>query len=141
MAKPNLAGSVPAADQAARPVSSARWALAGLALSVLLSSLGTSIANVGLPALTEAFGASFQAVQWVVLAYLLATTALVVAHRPSTVMLADRVALLEEGRISAVGTHSELLRTSEFYRHVISSLEAESTGAELLEAEPSEVDS
>lgn len=69
------------------------------------------------------------------------TTALVVAHRPSTVMLADRVALLEEGRISAVGTHSELLRTSEFYRHVISSLEAESTGAELLEAEPSEVDS
>lgn len=78
MAKPNLAGSVPAADQAARPVSSARWALAGLALSVLLSSLGTSIANVGLPALTEAFGASFQAVQWVVLAYLLAITSLIV---------------------------------------------------------------
>ena len=53
------------------------------------------------------------------------TTALVVAHRPSTVMLADRVALLEGGRISAVGTHSELLRTSEHYRHVISSLEDE----------------
>lgn len=54
-----------------------------------------------------------------------ATTALVVAHRPSTVTLADRVALLEEGRITAVGTHSELLRTSEHYRHVISSLEDE----------------
>ncbi|RZI91538.1 MAG: ABC transporter ATP-binding protein, partial [Microbacterium sp.] len=53
------------------------------------------------------------------------TTALVVAHRPSTVTLADRVALLEAGRITAVGTHSELLRTSEHYRHVISSLEDE----------------
>ena len=53
------------------------------------------------------------------------TTALVVAHRPSTVMLADRVALLEHGRITAVGTHSELLRTSAHYRHVISSLEDE----------------
>lgn len=53
------------------------------------------------------------------------TTALVIAHRPSTVTLADRVALLEAGRISAVGTHSELLRTNEHYRHVISSLEAE----------------
>jgi ATP-binding cassette subfamily B protein len=53
------------------------------------------------------------------------TTALVVAHRPSTVMLADRVALLEAGRVTAVGRHSELLRTSEHYRHVISSLEIE----------------
>jgi ATP-binding cassette subfamily B protein len=53
------------------------------------------------------------------------TTALVVAHRPSTVALADRVALLEAGRVTAVGTHSELLRTSRHYRHVISSLEAE----------------
>lgn len=51
------------------------------------------------------------------------TTTLVIAHRPSTVTLADRVALLEEGRITAVGTHTELLRTSEHYRHVISSLE------------------
>ncbi|RLK47861.1 ABC transporter ATP-binding protein [Microbacterium telephonicum] len=51
------------------------------------------------------------------------TTTLVVAHRPSTVMLADRVALLEAGRVTAVGTHTELLRTSEHYRHVISSLE------------------
>jgi ATP-binding cassette subfamily B protein len=50
------------------------------------------------------------------------TTALVVAHRPSTVMLADRVALLHEGRISAVGTHSELLESSLDYRRVISSL-------------------
>ena len=53
------------------------------------------------------------------------TTALMVAHRPSTVMLADRVALLEAGRITAVGTHSELLANNEHYRFVISSLEDE----------------
>lgn len=59
------------------------------------------------------------------------TTALIVAHRPSTVMLADRVALLEEGRITAVGTHSELLRESEHYRFVISSLEDEERRAQV----------
>ncbi|MEV4735934.1 MULTISPECIES: ABC transporter ATP-binding protein [unclassified Microbacterium] len=53
------------------------------------------------------------------------TTAMIVAHRPSTVALADRVALLEAGRVTAVGTHSELLKFSRHYRHVISSLEAE----------------
>ncbi|MGW9113927.1 ABC transporter ATP-binding protein [Microbacterium sp. NPDC055683] len=53
------------------------------------------------------------------------TTALVVAHRPSTVALADRVALLEGGRITAVGTHSELMATSAHYRSVISSFEKE----------------
>jgi ATP-binding cassette subfamily B protein len=53
------------------------------------------------------------------------TTALIVAHRPSTVMLADRVALLEGGKVTAVGKHSELLASSEHYRFVISSLEDE----------------
>lgn len=48
------------------------------------------------------------------------TTALVVAHRPSTVMLADRVALLSGGRISAVGTHQELLRTNTEYAWLMS---------------------
>jgi ATP-binding cassette, subfamily B, bacterial len=51
------------------------------------------------------------------------TTALIVAHRPSTVKLADKVALLEEGKITAFGTHSELLASSSHYRYVISSLE------------------
>lgn len=46
---------------------------------MLLSSLGTSIANVGLPTLTEVFDASFQEVQWVVLAYLLAITTVIVS--------------------------------------------------------------
>ncbi|MHB1313697.1 MAG: MFS transporter, partial [Gemmatimonadaceae bacterium] len=56
-----------------------RWALAGLSLSMMMPSLDTSIANAGLPALAQAFGASFQAVQWIVLAYLLAITTLIVS--------------------------------------------------------------
>ena len=51
------------------------------------------------------------------------TTALVVAHRPSTVMLADRVALLSGGRITAVGTHADLLRENAEYRHLMSGAE------------------
>nr|WP_260848577.1 ABC transporter ATP-binding protein [Streptomyces sp. SLBN-118] len=53
------------------------------------------------------------------------TTALVVAHRPSTVMLADRVALLSEGRIAAVGTHQELLRTNAEYAWLMSGADAD----------------
>jgi len=59
--------------------SSAQWGLVSLSLSMLLSSLGTSIANVGLPTLAQALSASFQEVQWIVLAYLLAVTTLVVS--------------------------------------------------------------
>ncbi|MCW2641522.1 MAG: transporter [Dactylosporangium sp.] len=48
------------------------------------------------------------------------TTALLVVHRPSTVALADRVALLLDGEIAAIGTHSELLATVPEYRAVLS---------------------
>jgi ATP-binding cassette subfamily B protein len=47
------------------------------------------------------------------------TTALIVAHRASTVLLADRVALLAGGTITAVGTHSELLATVPAYRDLL----------------------
>ena len=47
-------------------------------------------------------------------------TALVVAHRPSTVTLADRVALLEDGVITAQGTHTHLLRSQPRYRELMS---------------------
>lgn len=53
------------------------------------------------------------------------TTALVVAHRASTVLLADRVALLDDGRITAVGAHSELMATNESYRNLLSQKVAE----------------
>jgi MFS family permease len=59
--------------------SSTGLALAALSLSMLLSSLGTGMANVGLPALAQAFTAPFQQVQWVILAYLLAVTTLIVS--------------------------------------------------------------
>lgn len=59
------------------------------------------------------------------------TTALIVAHRPSTVMLADKVALLQDGRITAFGTHQELLKTSEHYRWVISSLDEDQKAREV----------
>jgi ATP-binding cassette subfamily B protein len=52
-------------------------------------------------------------------------TALVVAHRPSTVQLADRVALLQDGRITAVGTHSHLLANNPDYRTLLSTLDTE----------------
>jgi ATP-binding cassette subfamily B protein len=55
------------------------------------------------------------------------TTALIVAHRPSTVQLADRVALLQDGKVTAVGTHSQLLAGNAHYRYVISSLEPDNT--------------
>jgi MFS family permease len=55
------------------------WQLASLSLAMLLPSLGTSIANAGLPTFAETFGATFQGVQWIVLAYLLAMTTLVVS--------------------------------------------------------------
>jgi len=56
------------------------------------------------------------------LSQVLATsTALVVAHRPSTVALADRVAVLDRGEIAAIGTHHELLATNEHYQYLMSS--------------------
>ena len=70
-------GQTPGAD--APLPASARQALSSLTIAILLASLGTSIANVGLPSLALAFHAPFQQVQWVVLAYLLAITTLVVS--------------------------------------------------------------
>jgi len=67
------------ANSEAKPTPAVPWALLSLSLSMLLASLGTSIANVGLPTLAQSFNASFQQVQWVVVAYLLAITTLIVS--------------------------------------------------------------
>lgn len=66
-------------NDAVKGARATRLALASLCLAMLLSALGTSIANVALPTLTHAFNASFQAVQWVVLIYLLSMTTVVVS--------------------------------------------------------------
>ena len=46
-------------------------------------------------------------------------TTIVIAHRPATIALADRVILLDEGRIVAEGTHDQLLAENERYRQVL----------------------
>lgn len=74
-----IAGQGEALAHSAPQTPSVRLALASLSLSMLLSSLGISIANVGLPTLAQAFNASFQDVQWVVIAYLLTITTLIVS--------------------------------------------------------------
>lgn len=51
-------------------------------------------------------------------------TTVVIAHRPATIALADRVVLLDEGRVAASGSHTELLATSARYREVLATLEA-----------------
>jgi ATP-binding cassette subfamily B protein len=59
------------------------------------------------------------------------TTALVVVHRPSTVALADKVALLHEGRIAAFGRHSELMASRPEYVDVLSATSEMSTAEEV----------
>lgn len=49
------------------------------------------------------------------------TTTFIIAHRSSTVALADRVALLDHGKITAIGTHQELLTSSPRYRYIMAS--------------------
>ena len=74
-----MANQAPTAPEAAKASRTPTLALAGLSTSVLLASLGTSVSNVALPTLAQTFGATFQQVQWIVLAYLLAITTLVVS--------------------------------------------------------------
>jgi ATP-binding cassette subfamily B protein len=56
-------------------------------------------------------------------------TTLVIAHRPATIALAERVALLDEGRVVAFGTHEELLRGSSRYADVLAAQERRESDA------------
>jgi ABC-type multidrug transport system fused ATPase/permease subunit len=55
----------------------------------------------------------------------LSATTLIVAHRISTIALADRVAMLRDGRIASVGTHAELLATDGEYRALVAAYEVD----------------
>ena len=63
------------------------------------------------------------------------TTTLVVAHRPSTVALADHVVVLENGRITGEGTHAELLAGHPHYRYVLTAMEQEHEEAQQARAD------
>jgi ATP-binding cassette subfamily B protein len=54
-------------------------------------------------------------------------TTIVIAHRPGTIALADRVALLDEGRVVATGTHDELLAVDQRYRDVLAAMDRDET--------------
>jgi ATP-binding cassette, subfamily B, bacterial len=64
------------------------------------------------------------------------TTTLIVAHRPSTVAMADRVALLHQGRVVDVGTHTELLARSSIYASIMKPTPP--SGEELMDAIPAD---
>ncbi|HEX9548765.1 MAG TPA: ATP-binding cassette domain-containing protein, partial [Acidimicrobiales bacterium] len=68
-------------------------------------------------------------------------TTIVIAHRPATVALADRVVLLHHGVVIADGTHEELLATNEHYRHVLAQADPTEDPTEVPSQVPSQVPS
>ena len=62
-------------------------------------------------------------------ALLAGRTTIVIAHRLSTISLADRVVLMEDGRIVADGTHEHLLATEPRYRAIVAQVEDREAGA------------
>lgn len=103
------------------PATISTGALAALSLSVLLSALGVSIANIALPTIAHAFGSAFSAVQWVVIAYALAVTlASVGAGRLSdqlgqrTVMLAALLLFAAASALCAIAPTLPLLVGARF---------------------------
>ena len=52
-------------------------------------------------------------------------TTIVIAHRPGTIALADRVMLLDEGKVAAIGTHEDLVSTNARYREVLANMSAD----------------
>lgn len=108
----------------------ARGALAALALSMLLASLGISIANVALPAMATAFSAPFPAVQWVVIAYLLASTVTIVGLGRLGDQIGHRRVLL--GGIALFGFASLLCALAGDLRQLLLARAVQGIGAAIL---------
>jgi ATP-binding cassette, subfamily B, bacterial len=66
-------------------------------------------------------------------------TTLVIAHRLSTISLADRVCLIERGRVAATGTHAELMRTEPRYAEVLAHVADEEAARREAAAETAEM--
>ena len=98
----NAVLSAPSSGAPARPA--ARGVLVALSLGMLLPSLSASIANVALPSLAQAFAAPFASVQWVVIAYLLTITALVVSAGRLGDLIGRRRLLLVGLAVFALGS-------------------------------------
>jgi len=99
---------------------------------MLLSSLGTSIANVALPTVAAAFNASFQEVQWIVLAYLLAITTLIVSvGRLGDLMGRRRLMLIGLGLFTAASVLCGIAATLEL---LIAARAAQGLGAAVMMA-------
>ena len=130
--KPALKSRDHAVVERATPAISVRWALASLSLSMLMPSLDTSIANAGLPALAHAFNASFQSVQWIVLAYLLAITALIVSVGRLGDMIGRRRLLL--GGITLFALASLLCGTAPTLWLLLAARAAQGLGAAIMMA-------
>lgn len=132
MLKTVVAGQVEAAASRAEANPSARGALASLSLAMLLPSLGTSSANVALPTLAQTFGASFQQVQWIVLAYLVAITSLIVGAGRVGDLVGRRRTLL--GGIAIFTTASILCGLAPTFPLLIVARAAQGFGAAIMMA-------
>jgi len=91
-----------------------------LALLALGVAAGLAIAQKPSPPAKPFPASTRTAIEDALASVLEGVTSLLVVHRPSTLALADRVALIDGGRVAAVGTHADLMRTNELYRALLS---------------------